>query len=91
VNSSWRKRTKPKLTLERLIEALRDVHKRLRAQAGPAINVSLTLRNWLIGAYIAEYELRGADRAAYGENLLHELADQLTKLQVSNCNRRQLV
>ncbi len=62
----------------------------MRAQAGRAINVSLTLRNWLIGAYIAGYELRGADRAAYGENLLDELADRLTKLQVSNCNRRQL-
>jgi predicted nuclease of restriction endonuclease-like (RecB) superfamily len=78
------------LTFERLIEAVRDVHEQLRAQAGRAINVSLTLRNWLIGAYIAEYELRGADRAAYGENLLDELADRLTTLKVSNCNRRQL-
>lgn len=50
------------LTFERLVKAVRDVHERLRAQAGRAINVSLTLRNWLIGAYIAEYELRGADR-----------------------------
>jgi len=91
VNSSGRKRTNSKLTFERLIEAVRDIHERLRAHAGRAINVSLTLRNWLSGAYIAEYELRGADRAAYGENLLDELADQLTKLQVSNCNRRQLV
>jgi type I restriction enzyme, R subunit len=49
----------------------------LRAQAGRAINVSLTLRNWLIGAYISEYELRGADRASYGENLLSELADYI--------------
>jgi hypothetical protein len=53
VNSSGRKLTKPKLTFERLIEAVRDVHERLRAHAGRAINVSLTLRNWLISAYIA--------------------------------------
>src|SRR5438128_164018 len=82
--------TRENLTFERLIEAVRDVHEQLRAQAGRAINVSLTLRNWLIGAYIAEYELRGADRASYGENLLSELADRLTTLKVSNCNRRQL-
>jgi len=90
VNSSGRKRTSSKLTFERLIEAVRDVHERMRAQAGRAINVSLTLRNWLIGAYIAEYELRGADRATYGENLLKELASRLAALKVSNCNRREL-
>jgi uncharacterized protein DUF1016 len=88
--SARSKHMSPNFTFERLIEAVRDVHEQLRAQAGRAINVSLTLRNWLIGSYIAEYELRGADRASYGENLLDELADRLTKLKVSNCNRRQL-
>jgi len=48
----------------------------------------LTLRNWLIGGYIAEYELHGADRAAYGERILLELASRLS--DISNCNRRQL-
>lgn len=78
------------LTFERLVKAVRDVHEQLRAQAGRAVNVSLTLRNWLIGAYIAEYELRGADRASYGENVLDELANRLAALKVSNCNRREL-
>lgn len=78
------------LTFERLVKAIGDVHEQLRAQAGRAINVSLTLRNWLIGAYIAEYELGGADRASYGENLLDELANRLAALKVSNCNRREL-
>jgi hypothetical protein len=40
------------LTFKRLVKAVRDVHERLRAQAGRAINVSLTLRIWLIGAYV---------------------------------------
>ena len=68
----WGKQTSADLTFKRLIEAVRDVHEQLRAQADRAINVSLTLRNWLIGAYIAEYELRGTDRASYGENLLND-------------------
>ena len=61
-----------------LVDAIRQVDGNLVAQAGRAVNISLTLRNWLIGAYIAEYELCGADRASYGENLLTELAKHLT-------------
>ncbi len=75
---------------ERLVSAIRDVHKTLAAHAGRAVNISLTLRNWLIGAYIAEYELHGVDRATYGERLFADLAERLEKLNVSNCNRRQL-
>jgi hypothetical protein len=61
VKFSRSKGTSTKLTFERLIEAVREAHEQLRAHAGRAINVSLTLRNWLIGAYISEYELRGGD------------------------------
>jgi hypothetical protein len=90
MKSARNKLTSANLTFARLIDLVRDVHERLRAQAGRAINVSLTLRNWLIGAYIAEYELRGTGRASYGENLLNELANRLAALKVSNCNRREL-
>lgn len=79
-----------KLTFETLVESIRQVHEQLSAQAGRAVNISLTLRDWIIGLYIVEFELRGADRANYGEKLLSELAKRLTKLKVSNCNRRQL-
>lgn len=77
-------------TFEQLVSSVRQVHETLSAHAGRAVNISLTLRNWLIGAYIAEYELRGADRAEYGNNLLPDLARQLTVHKISNCNRRQL-
>ncbi len=75
---------------EKLIDAIRLAHNELAAQANQAVNVGLTLRNWLIGGYIAEYELRGADRASYGDKLLPLLSLRLEKLKVSNCNRRQL-
>lgn len=77
-------------SFEKLIGAIQHAHEELAAQAGRAVNLSLTMRNWLIGCYLAEYELRGSDRAQYGENLLAELAKRLTELKVSNCNRRQL-
>jgi hypothetical protein len=51
------------LTFEHLVGSIRGVDAELAAQAGRAVNISLTLRNWLIGWYIEEYELRGADRA----------------------------
>ncbi|MDO8670821.1 MAG: PDDEXK nuclease domain-containing protein, partial [Dehalococcoidia bacterium] len=73
-----------------LVAAIRQTDEQLAAQAGKAVNISLTLRNWLIGAHIAEYELRGADRATYGDRLMTELSQQLTSYEVSNCNRRQL-
>jgi len=44
------------------------------------------MRIWLIGLYIDEFELRGADRAKYGENLLSELAGRITGLKIRNCN-----
>jgi predicted nuclease of restriction endonuclease-like (RecB) superfamily len=75
---------------EKLVEVIRQVHEELAAQAGRAVNISLTMRNWLIGAYISEYELSGADRASYGENLLSELSQELRKHEISNSGRRQL-
>ena len=73
-----------------LVAAIKEVHESVAAQASRAVNISLTLRNWLIGAYIAEYELHGADRANYGDRLLGELSQELRKYEISNTGRRQL-
>ena len=81
---------KKEMNFDALVSALEQVHVHLAAQAGRAINISLTLRNWVMGAYIAEYELAGADRAVYGESLLAKLADELEKKKVSACGKRQL-
>ena len=81
---------KDSLTFEHLVTSIRQVHEQMSAQAGKAVNISLTLRNWMIGFYIAEFELYGADRAKYGERLLPELTERLNTLRISNCNRRQL-
>lgn len=78
------------LTFTSLISSIRQINDELVAQASRAVNVSFTLRNWLIGCYIAEYELRGVDRAEYGDRLFSELANELGRLKVSNCNQRQL-
>jgi hypothetical protein len=49
----------------------------MQASAAHAVNVSLTVRNWLIGYYIVEFEQNGEDRAKYGEKLLLNLEKTL--------------
>jgi len=73
-----------------LVLAIQQTDAALLQQATKAVNKGLTLRNWLIGYRIAEYELHGADRANYGDRLLGELAVRLKDQSVSNTGRRQL-
>ncbi len=79
-----------KLTFSDLVSGIKDIHHNLLTQSLKAVNVNLTIRNWLIGFYISEFELRGIDRAKYGENLLSELSKELQFLKISNTGHRQL-
>jgi predicted nuclease of restriction endonuclease-like (RecB) superfamily len=65
------------ITLSTLAEQIGQLHAQTQRAAAQQINYWLTVRNWLIGWYIAEYEQGGSDRAEYGERLLSELARQL--------------
>lgn len=73
-----------------LIGQIQQADQQLTRLASKAVNISLTLRNWLIGYYIAEYELRGQDRADYGEQLVEQLAIALKPTQIAAVSRRQL-
>ncbi|MEI6644513.1 MAG: PDDEXK nuclease domain-containing protein [bacterium] len=87
---STTKDSSTQLDFAALVKAIQQVDEYCTVQGTRVVNVTLTLRNWTIGAYIHHYELNGADRAKYGDGLLDALADQLTELRVSNSNRRQL-
>jgi predicted nuclease of restriction endonuclease-like (RecB) superfamily len=54
------------------------------------VNTALTLRNWLIGYHIVEYEQHGRDRAQYGERLLDNLARDVRKRLGRGFGRRNL-
>ena len=73
-----------------LVDMIRQVHDQCAAQAGKAVNISLTLRNWTIGFYIQEYEQHGADRADYGQQLLELLAEQLQQQGLKRVQAREL-
>lgn len=60
-----------------LLDNIKSIHLQLQSSAAKAVNKLLTIRNWLIGYYIVEYEQNGEDKAKYGEKLLEQLARNL--------------
>src|SRR5690606_4258671 len=71
-----------------LVVSIQNTHDGLQRAAVKAVNKSLTVRNWLIGLYIVEFEQNGQDRAKYGERLLPELAASVKIRGLSETNLR---
>ncbi len=46
-----------------LISQLNQTHNTFQQNAFQSVNLNLTVRNWLIGFYIVEFEQHGRDRA----------------------------
>jgi len=59
-----------------LIKTIALTHQQMQLQAVNAVNRTMTMRNWLIGYYIVEFEQQGKDRAKYGERLLEAIAEK---------------
>ena len=64
------------MKFDALVNSIEQVHNHFQTEATKAINISLTLRNWLIGFYIVEFEQNGEERAKYGEKLLPKLSER---------------
>lgn len=71
-----------KLNFQYLVSELVHLHHQLEQQTVKAINVGMTIRNWLIGHHIVEFEQKGEDRAKYGEKLLESIADEFKKKKI---------
>jgi len=69
-----------------LVTTIQQTHSTLQQSALKAVNKHLTIRNWLVGFYIVEFEQKGEDRAKYGENLLSELAKSVKIKGLSETN-----
>jgi predicted nuclease of restriction endonuclease-like (RecB) superfamily len=78
------------MKLGQLTDLISKTDTELTRQAGKSVNILLTIRNWLIGYRICEYEQHGEDRASYGEKLIPELAKTLKKNGVSGCSTTAL-
>lgn len=58
---------------------IQSTHDVAQSSAIRAINRMQTMRNWLIGYYIVEFEQHGKDRAEYGTQLLKKLEEQVNR------------
>lgn len=65
------------MTFDKLVHSILSIQSGLQQQAAHAVNLVLTVRNWLMGCYIVEFEQHGEDRAEYGTKLLKRLEEQL--------------
>ena len=62
-----------------LTSIIQTTHDAALSSAVKAINRMQTMRNWLIGYYIVEYEQNGKDRAEYGAKLLKQLEERVNR------------
>ena len=73
-----------------LVTSIVHIHQQTQDFSAKAVNVALTLRNWLIGYRIVEFEQQGKDRAAYGESLMDTLAPRLANHGLKRVTPREL-
>ncbi|WP_155744469.1 DUF1016 N-terminal domain-containing protein [Scytonema sp. UIC 10036] len=75
---------------EELINDISNINNSTLTTVERAINKTLTIRNWFIGAYIIEYEQNGVDRAAYGTQLIKNMAEDLKSRKIEGLSERNL-
>lgn len=76
--------------LEQLTNTIQQTNQYFLLQAQKQVNTSLTLRNWVIGFYILEYEQSGKDRADYGSGLYKAIAERLAQNGIKSIRERHL-
>ncbi len=65
------------MNYQALVQSIAALHTQSVDRAVTALNQTLVLRNWAIGAYVIEFEQNGEDRARYGQGLLRRLSSDL--------------
>lgn len=81
---------RPWAGFDNLVDGLARLQARAREAAARSVDEILTLRNWLVGAWIVAYEQEGADRARYGEGLIDALAAAFKARGVDGLGRSNL-
>ncbi len=71
------------MNFDLLLNTIQQTHTVFQQNAVKAVNMSLTIRNWLIGYYIVEFEQNGEDRAKYGDKLIPNLVSGLNTKSLS--------
>ena len=69
------------MVLQQLLDSISQTSDYFQKEAVKQVNIALTLRNWIIGFYLYEYEQKGQDRAVYGEKLHKEISTRLKHIK----------
>jgi hypothetical protein len=77
-------------SIEILVSKIRVTNDFFFQQAQKQVNTALTMRNFIIGYILTEFELNGAERAKYGEGLFKEIAQRLGKQDLKYLRERHL-
>ena len=59
-----------------------------KSVAYQSVNITLVLRNWLLGKRIYEEELKGEDRAEYGMKIVKRLSEEFTRKYGNGFSKR---
>lgn len=65
------------MQFKELVSHIELIHQKTKQAVTSAINQGLSIRNWLVGYYIVEFEQEGAERSTYGERLLPSIAKSI--------------
>ncbi|MDR1652557.1 MAG: DUF1016 N-terminal domain-containing protein [Prevotellaceae bacterium] len=76
------------MNIDNLSNGIQYLSEVFRTNAVCAVNVHITIRNWIIGCYIVEYEQNGEDRAKYGSKVLQTLSEKINQDGLSYRNLR---
>lgn len=78
------------MNFKHLIKNITAIHTNAQRQVALAVNQSLTIRNWVIGQHIVEYEQNGSDRQKYGSKLLTLIATDFSKKNIKSLSLTNL-
>lgn len=75
----------------RLVSLISDTWEQAKGRAALAVNTELIEASWQTGRYIVEFEQGGNTKARYGEQLITNLAKDLTRLKGRGFSRSNLI
>lgn len=76
--------------IEKLVASIQETNQYFLEQVHKQVNIALTVRNWVIGYYIVEYEQSGEDKATYGDKILKTLSERLKQTSVKGLSETNL-
>lgn len=65
------------MNFDELVKHIEQVSVVFKQSANTSINIHVSVRNWVVGYYIVEFEQNGENRAEYGSKLLKRISERL--------------